>query len=122
MSTANPLSESASLSSVVELPEGENWSILGNNQPLVELHSKFWGKGMGDAAKDLAQSTSNLGKGKSKNKDDINEGKNNDLDSAAGYVLNVENKAIRIKGKNIFVRVSEFLLDCLHELDIILAG
>jgi hypothetical protein len=117
MSTANPLSESASLSSVVELPEGENWSILGNNQPLVELHSKFWGKGMG-------QSTSNLGKGKSKNKDDINEGdsENNDLDSAAGYVLNVENKAIRIKGKNILVRVSEFLLDCLHELDIILAG
>ena len=88
-----------SLDSVVFPERIDRWTKLCDNQPLAQLHVKFWGKSMAEeeeAWHARQHSTSNLSNSEN---DDIQPG---------CYVLNINNDAIKMR--SIWVWVSEFRL------------
>ena len=88
-----------SLDSVVFPDQIDRWTKLCDNQPLAQLHIKFWGKSMAEEEEAWCarqHSTSNLSNSEN---DDIQPG---------CYVLNIDNDAIKMQ--SIWVRVSEFRL------------
>jgi hypothetical protein len=92
-------STSASLASIVSFPGRiRRWDKLEDNENLVKLHAKFWGKSM--VQEEVSgQSTSVPGE---REDDDTDESIEDD--TKTGYVLVLDNKAI--PNKRIWVRVS----------------
>jgi hypothetical protein len=97
-----------SLASVVRIPSSlEKWQKLDHNDPLAQMHSKFWGKGMAkeeEARRAQQQSTSNPremgddGDGADESEDDGN----------TAYILELNNEAFELD--KILIRVSVFAL------------
>jgi hypothetical protein len=109
MSTPSATSIS-SFASLVHIPDGvEKWKMLDDSEPLAQLHKMFWGKTMAEEKESTHQSTSdpsnNNQKPDGESDYDTDESEDDDISSSC-YVLNIDNKAIKIQ--RIWVRVSAF--------------
>ena len=108
-----------SLASLVSFPKRmQRWDKLEDDDKLVKLHTKFWGKGM--VQEDESSQTSDLGKRENLDIDEsmeVDTSENIEDDAKNGYVLVLDNKAFR--HERIWVRVSAYTgrnWHCIHEL------
>ena len=95
---------SASLASVVTFQkESMQWTRVHDSQPLAKLHAKFWGRPIAEEEARHVQQQSTSHPSES-NDDDTDADEEEDIKT--GYVLEIDNDAIRIQ--RIWVRVGEF--------------
>jgi hypothetical protein len=93
-------STSTSLASIVYFPKRiQGWDKLEDDDELVELHAKFWGKGM--VQEEASGQTSYLSEREAVDIDESIED-----DTKTGYVLVLDNEAS--PNRRIWVRVSAF--------------
>jgi hypothetical protein len=106
MSTTS--ADRTSLASVVTIPSySKKWRKLDHNDPLAQLHSKFWGKGMAkeeEARRVQQQSTFNP----REMDDDGNGADESEDDGKTAYILKLNNRAFNLS--KILIRVSVFVL------------